>query len=248
MALILSMTAPVPPGALVVHRRDLLLAAGLGVFLEDDDLGVLAAQLDRPSRTLGVELLDRQRDRVDLLHELRADARARCPPPPRAGDEHAESRRAGIGKSVSMRRQELEALLGLLGLVALVVLPQDLVGRRVDDHRLDRGRADVEPDVEALVVVPSCWAARRPGRASPIRRPPAAISSATCSTKFAAVPIDALVVGHLVERPPAARGCCSAYSRTSSSVTPVSLQHALDLRAWPSPWPRRAPSARGCAR
>ena len=33
-------------GALVVHRRNLLLAAGLRVLLEDDDLGVLAAQLD----------------------------------------------------------------------------------------------------------------------------------------------------------------------------------------------------------
>ncbi len=31
-------------GALVVHRRDLLLAAGLLVFLEDDDLGVLSTK------------------------------------------------------------------------------------------------------------------------------------------------------------------------------------------------------------
>jgi hypothetical protein len=30
-------------GALVVHRGDLLLLAGLGILLEDDDLGVLAA-------------------------------------------------------------------------------------------------------------------------------------------------------------------------------------------------------------
>ena len=64
-------------GALVVHRRDLLLLAGLGVFLEDDDLRVLATELDhRPA--LRIELLDRQADRVDLLDELRADARQRC--------------------------------------------------------------------------------------------------------------------------------------------------------------------------
>ena len=68
-------------GALVVHRRDLLLPAGLRVFLEDDDLGVLAAQLDDRA-DLRVELLDRQRDGVDLLDELGADAaaRSRCRP------------------------------------------------------------------------------------------------------------------------------------------------------------------------
>jgi hypothetical protein len=34
----------------------------------------------------------------------------------------------------------------LLGLVALVVLPENLVGRGFDDDGLDRGRAHVEPN------------------------------------------------------------------------------------------------------
>jgi hypothetical protein len=32
--------------ALVIHRRDFLLAPGFVIVLEDDDLGVLPAQLD----------------------------------------------------------------------------------------------------------------------------------------------------------------------------------------------------------
>ena len=59
-------------GALIVHRGDLLLAAGLRIFLEDDDLGVLAAQFDHRA-ALGIELLDGQRDGVHFLHELGAD-------------------------------------------------------------------------------------------------------------------------------------------------------------------------------
>ena len=81
LALILSMTAPVPPAHLSFIDGHLLLAAGLGVFLEDDDLGVLAAELDHRA-ALGVQLLDRQRDRVDFLHELGAEVlgHARCRP------------------------------------------------------------------------------------------------------------------------------------------------------------------------
>ncbi len=44
-------------GALVVHGRNLLLAAGLRVVLEDDDLGILAAEFDDGVH-LGVQLLD----------------------------------------------------------------------------------------------------------------------------------------------------------------------------------------------
>ena len=58
--------------ALVVHRRDLFLAAGLFVVLEDDDLRVLPAELD-DGIDLGVQLLDGERDGVDFLDELRAD-------------------------------------------------------------------------------------------------------------------------------------------------------------------------------
>src|ERR1019366_1358213 len=59
-------------GTLVVHRRHFLFAAGFRVGLEDDDLGVLAAQFD-DAATLGVELFHGQRYRVDFLHELAAE-------------------------------------------------------------------------------------------------------------------------------------------------------------------------------
>ena len=58
--------------AFVVHRRDLLLAAGLFVVLEDDDLRVLSAELD-DGIDLGMQLLDGEGDGVDFLDELRAD-------------------------------------------------------------------------------------------------------------------------------------------------------------------------------
>ena len=64
-------------GALIVHRRNLLLAAGLRVLLEDDDLGVLAAQLDHRS-AFGIQPLHGERNRVDFLHELGAQKLRPC--------------------------------------------------------------------------------------------------------------------------------------------------------------------------
>ena len=49
--------------------------------------------------------------------------------------------------------QELERLLRLLGLVALIVLPENLVGRGFDDDGLHRRRADVESDKELGLLV-----------------------------------------------------------------------------------------------
>ena len=68
-------------GALVVHRGNFLLAAGFGIFLEDDDLGVLAAQFDDRA-ALRIQLLDGQRNGVHFLHELGAEvfAQGRCRP------------------------------------------------------------------------------------------------------------------------------------------------------------------------
>ena len=60
----------------------------------------------------------------------------------------------GRGEAVDLvidALQELEDLLGLPGLVALVVLPQDTVGPAVDHDRLDGGRADIETDEESGV-------------------------------------------------------------------------------------------------
>ena len=59
-------------GALVVHRRNFLLAAGVLVFLEDDDLRILSAELDDRVH-FRMQLLDGQRHGRDFLHELGAD-------------------------------------------------------------------------------------------------------------------------------------------------------------------------------
>ena len=55
--------------------------------------------------------------------------------------------------SVSKRLQKFEHLLGLLGIVALVILPENLVGGGVDHHGFHRGRADVHADEEVFHVV-----------------------------------------------------------------------------------------------
>jgi len=134
---------PGAAGALVIHRGDLFLAAGVLVFLEDDNLGVLSAELD-DRVDFRMQLLDRERNRCDFLHELRADQvgeRAAA----RAGDEDA----AVVGRDADLvlhALQELQQLLGLLGFVALVVLPDDLVGCRLNHHGLDGGRPHVHTD------------------------------------------------------------------------------------------------------
>ncbi len=122
-------------GALVVHRRDFLLAPSLIVVLEDDDLGVLAAQFD-DGIDLRMQLLDGERNRGDFLHELGADLVGDTSAA-RTGHEHAGvvAVDADFGFNAP---QEFERLLRLLGLVALVVLPQDLVGVGFHHGGLDR--------------------------------------------------------------------------------------------------------------
>ena len=61
-----------PGGALVIHRRDDLPITCFRVIFEDDDLGVLAAQLDETAR-IRVEFFDGKGDGVDFLDESRAD-------------------------------------------------------------------------------------------------------------------------------------------------------------------------------
>ena len=189
-------------GALVVHRGDLLLAAGLFVVLEDDDLGVLAAQLDDRVH-LGVQLLDGERDGVDFLDKLRADhlgdgAAAR------SGDKDAGvvGRHTGVGFHTA---QELENLFRLPGFVALIVLPDGLVGRSVNHDRLYCGRADIQTNQIFLHHLPSgkavstvgCQAAGlrrsghlRFGHREPGRRQARSLSirSLTCQANCAAVP------------------------------------------------------------
>ena len=136
--------------ALVVHRRDLLPAAVSAVLFENDDFGVLTAQLDDRVH-FGMELLDRERDRVHLLHELRADESAERIAAG-AGDEHA----AVLGSNADFgfhALEEFQKFLGLARVMALVVAPKNAVGPLLaarhfagsdfDDDGLDRGRSDV---------------------------------------------------------------------------------------------------------
>jgi hypothetical protein len=98
---------------------------------------------DHRSR-LGIEPLDSERDRVDLLNELGTDERVEAPAT-RAGDEDAGVGR-GHGALTLDPLEELKRLLGLLGIVSLVVGPDDLVALAIDHHCLDRGRSDVQAD------------------------------------------------------------------------------------------------------
>ena len=76
------------------------------------------------------------------------------PPPPadiRARSQLSQTA-AWIGDPVDFiveALQELENFFGLLGFVAMVVLPQDGIGREVHDDRLDGRRADVHSNEEA---------------------------------------------------------------------------------------------------
>ena len=66
-----STARPVPERTAVHRRGDGALVAGLRVFLEEDDLGVLAAELDHRAH-VRVQVIDGHRDRVHLLHEAGA--------------------------------------------------------------------------------------------------------------------------------------------------------------------------------
>ncbi len=59
-------------GTLVIHRGNLLLSSSLFIVFEDDDLCILATQLDDRIH-LGMELFDGERDRVHFLNKLGAD-------------------------------------------------------------------------------------------------------------------------------------------------------------------------------
>ena len=130
-------------GALVIHGGNLLLAPGVLVLFEDDDLGVLTAQFDHRI-DFGMQLFDRQRDRGNFLNKLganqigqRASARTRDK------DAAVVRRNADL---VLHALEEFQQLLRLLGLVPLIVLPDHLVGIVGDDDRLHRGGAHVHAD------------------------------------------------------------------------------------------------------
>ena len=99
---------------------------------------------------VGVQVLDREGDRVDLLHELaagRAQSGA-APEPVRKIRQSLD--RGDSGKAARIVSSIDEDVLGLLRVVALVVAPEDLLGRRVDDDGLDRRAPDVHANGEPL--------------------------------------------------------------------------------------------------
>ena len=163
--------------------------------------------------------------------------------------------------------EEFQDLLGLLGLVALVVLPEDPVGCGVDDHGLHRGGADVQADAIADIgflygfkqfsltfsdthalfrcIHQNSYCVRlSPG--SLARRALPSIRLLTCRTKLAAVPATPSAVRNLIERTPQFR-MLGDVGLDLIELLPVDSRPAR-IPPWPSPWLRRAPSARGCAR
>src|ERR1700730_17337078 len=111
-------------GALIVHRRDFLLAAAFVIILEDDDFGVLSAEFD-DRINFRVHLLDGKRDGGNLLHEFRADQISKHTS---AGTRHEHAGVVLIDSDLRFDApQKLERFLGLLGLVPLIVLPPYLV-------------------------------------------------------------------------------------------------------------------------
>jgi hypothetical protein len=143
-------------GRLHVH----LLRFAVAARREEQRFHILAADLGDEVH-VGMQLLYRRRDRHHLLDELAADQRCN-----EAGAGAGQEQVVALRREPAVRldaAQELEHHLGLLGVVALVVLPQRLAVAR--DHRLDGRRADVESD----------------GEHQPL---PAAM----CSARFAALP------------------------------------------------------------
>ncbi len=187
-------------GALVVHRGKFLLAARLGIFFEDDDLGILAAELDDRA-TLGVHLLHGERNGVDFLYELGAEI-LRKTVAARTGDEDAASFRVESVHLVLHAPQQFQDPLRLLGVVPLIVLEQDLVGYGVDQHRFDGGRANIHADQQVSSHLSGVLRALG-AQATAVsdmavrwrRHPSARMRSPTCSRKLAAVPTTPFTCG-----------------------------------------------------
>ena len=151
--------------AFVVHRRTFLFAAGCFIGHEDNDLGVLAAQLYHALR-IGIQTLHGQTHGIHFLHELGTDAAADRRAT-RARHEHPERMRRQFRKSRLNGLQHLDAFLRLSCFVPLIVLRENLVRDRVNDDELDRRTSHVQPHNEALRVR---WSACKNRRASAWRR------------------------------------------------------------------------------
>ena len=129
-------------GAFVIHRGDGAFGAVFAAGFVDDDLRVLAAELD-DAACFRMEAIHGHGDRIDLLHKLRTERlRERL----RAGTGHEDARdaRKGCGGYFEL----LHDFLRLLRLVALIVGPEDALRLRIDEHGFDRGGADIHTEDE----------------------------------------------------------------------------------------------------
>ena len=144
-----------------------------------------------------MELLDRERDRVHLLHKLRADQSAERIAAG-AGDEHAAIARSNADFGLYAMK-EFQELLGLARVMALVVAPENTVGfgfsSSSNDDGFDRGRTDVQANQIAdaksgalCVRVHEISAAPQFSPGSLARRALPSIRLLTCNTKLAATP------------------------------------------------------------
>src|SRR5580698_9671389 len=134
-------------GALIVHRGDFFLAPGLFVIFEDDDLRILATQFDDRIH-LRMELLHSERYGVYFLDKFGAD---------HLGDGAATRssyKDSGVSWSYSSLRfhaaQKLKTLFRLSRFVALIILPDGLIGGGIHHDRLDRGGPDVQTNEKLL--------------------------------------------------------------------------------------------------
>ncbi len=181
------------PGALVVHRGELLGGAVLGLLAQDDDLGVLPPDFHEGGG-LRAAPFHRQRGGQHLLDELGPD-QLREHGSAGPGGEHPPV--AGPEARFPLHAlQEIEQGLQLARLVPAVVLPQDRVGFRIGHHGLDRCGTHVNSGNQSghnqRLTPNKKWTdidggspTRSPGGAAP-HRP--AIRSPTWSTKLAATP------------------------------------------------------------
>ena len=98
-----------------------------------------------------MELLDRHRDGIDLLHELRADRLAQRPG---TGTRNKSANVVGrnVLKLVPNRHEQLHDLFGLARFMTLVVGPEDFLRCRIDDDRFDGRRADVNAENDTIAL------------------------------------------------------------------------------------------------
>ncbi len=137
---------PRPRGAFVVHRGDDLAPAGFRVFLENNDLGVLAAEFDN-AVYVGVQPLDGDGHRIDFLNEARAQLRSnRCG----AGtsDESPDIGMFAAGEGPLDIRQHFGHDFRLVRLVSLVAAPEKVECRRFDDHAFDCRGPHINADIQ----------------------------------------------------------------------------------------------------